>query len=160
MTVFRNILKSLLLMIIVSVVLTAIIIISSFLWGTASNIPFSSAIGSYTRVLLLLIVTRCLPMVPILIGIYLIGSFLLKKCRLSLFTLMAIFSLLYIVLGLGFFGGNFWQLHNVYSGDFKLVTWLESEQKDMFFSVSGLFGTIYFLWKSFYSNHEMQRPHL
>ena len=156
MTVFRNILKSLLLMIIVSVVLTAIIIISSFLWGTASNIPFSSAIGSYTRVLLLLIVTRCLPMVPILIVIYLIGNFLIKKCKLSLFTFIAIFSLLYIVLGLGLCGGNFWQLHNMYSGGFELRTWFISEQKDMFFSVSSLFGTIYFVWKSFYSDHPKQ----
>jgi len=147
-------------MIIVSVVLTAIIIISSFLWGTASNIPFSSAIASYTRVLLLLIVKRCLPMVPILIVMYLIGSFLVKKCKLSIFTLVAIFSLLYIVLGLGLFGGNFWQLHNMYSGDFELRTWFKSEQKDMFFSVSSLFGTFYFVWKSFFSDHEMQRPQL
>jgi hypothetical protein len=112
--------------------------------------------GAYTRVLLLLIVTRCLPMVPILIVIYLIGSFLLKKCKLSLFTFIAIFSLLYIALGLGLFGGSFWQLHNMYSGDFELRTWFISEQKDMFFSVSSLFGTIYFVWKSFYSDHAKQ----
>lgn len=156
MFVVRNVINSLLIMVIVSVVLATIIITASFLWSTGSNGLLGSAIGTYTRVLLLLIVTRCLPMIPILIVIYLIGSYLVKSFKLSSFALVAVFSLLYIVLGLGLFGGNFWQLHNMYNDDFNLRTWFKSEQKDMFFSVSGLFGTIYFVWKSFYSNYAKQ----
>ncbi len=143
-------------MVVVSIVISAIIIFSSFVWGAGGNIPLSSAIGPYTRSLLLLIVTRCLPMIPILIIMYFIGGVILNKYKLSIIALIFMFIGIYIILGLGLFGGNFWQIHHMLSGDFSIGVWFKSEQRDLFFSLSSLLGSFYFVWKSFYSDRAMQ----
>ncbi len=156
MFVVRNILKAICLMVLVGVTLTVLI---GFLSSNNPSDNSNEKINGYFRIFLLFFLTRYLPMIPFLGIMYFVGNGFRYKLRLSNLSLIMLFIMLYLILGVLFFGSNFWQIHNFYHGDFKLLKWFNAERRDMYFSIASFVGVLYFLWKSFYNDPITERYH-
>ena len=155
MIILGNLLKALCLMFFVSILFSAIIVITLTLNTNAGyNVPFRWDLETYFGAIALLILTRILPMIPFLLILYIIGKVFVFKIKLSCGLIIFLLIVNYLFLGFIFFGGNFWQLHYFYNSDFNVLSWFKSEQRDWFFSIASLLGTIYFVWKSFYGHSQ------
>lgn len=91
--------------------------------------------------------------------IYFIGKLIVKKFKINYYLFISLFLLFYIIYGILVFGGDFWQIEYVYSKNIEFLKWLQSEQRDWYFSITSTVGVIYFASLTFNEQKKYLQSH-